>query len=123
MRKDLFMVRQSLCDRVFTDARNELIAFTKTPGYLTYLQNIAEQILALFPDDSLIVYISNADQEKTELLQMVTPNSSFERDPKIAIGGIKVDIPARHLLIDETLDTKLKDQYAWFEENSGLKVV
>jgi vacuolar-type H+-ATPase subunit E/Vma4 len=46
--------------------------------------------------------------------------SSVECDSSIAIGGCKAKCPGSNAELDDTLDTRLESQKAWFYENSRL---
>ena len=50
------------------------------------------------------------------------PSAEVKEDASIAIGGVKGRSDGQSLLVDDTLDSRLKQQTKWFEENSGLYI-
>lgn len=122
LRNNLFTCRTEICDQVFALAKERLIAFTKTPDYIEKLLQSAQMITDALGADAIICY-SPADADKLSILQANYPETDFQQDSNILIGGLRGYSQQSKLAADDTLDTKLHDQREWFIENSGLKVV
>ena len=124
MREELFAVRSDITKKVFEDAASKLKAFVSTPGYDAFLIRSAEQIAQTFSEGPCVVYMRSEDQAKRDLIKEFFPEgSTFETDPKITIGGVKAYCEKLRVFADDTLDTRLSDQRAWFIAHAGLKVV
>ena len=122
-RRNLFIKRNEIVDKVFIDASAKLCEYTKTEEYVTYLKKSAEKINKLFENNACVVYIKEADNDKAELIKEIIPQSEIITSNDISLGGIKAYCEKLSIVADDTLDTKLNDQRIWFTENSGLKVV
>lgn len=122
-KSQIFIRRNEIVSDVFEKATNKLISFTKTDDYTDYLTKSANEIAAVFEGKECIVYIKNDDTDKAELIKSIIKNCTVECDNSIVIGGIKAFCEQSSVIADNTLDSKLNEQYQWFCENSGLKVV
>lgn len=123
LRRELFAQRQEICEKVFDEVRSKLLAYTKTDDYTEMLKASADKAYALFGDVACTVYVAPFDMDKQTVIQSILTDCEIVEDRQIVIGGIKVYCKARGITADDTLDTKLADQRAWFTEHSGLKVV
>lgn len=122
-RNALFSERQSICDKVFEEARVKLLDFTKTEDYTEFLQRSLKEIAALCGTDSCEISVCPADEDKRGLILSLIPGASVSADNHITLGGIRAYCPQKGVMMDDTLDTRLNEQRRWFVENSGLKVV
>lgn len=123
LRDGLFLERQTIRDEVFAQAREKLTAFAQTEDYTQFLSKSLSEIAQTAGSDQCIVSVAPADENKRDMIQSQLPEAQIVVDNHILIGGMKAHIPAQGIMLDDTLDTRLSDQYAWFNENSGLKVV
>ena len=123
LRDELFRERQALADKVFAQAREKLIAFTKTDDYTGFLRRSLEEIKAHCGTASCVISVSPSDEEKRSLIESVLPDAQIAVDQHILIGGIRANCPALGILMDDTLDARLEEQREWFIENCGMKVV
>ena len=122
-RKELFIKRNEITQSVFDDVREKLKDFVNSDDYTQYLKRSAQQIAELFGDNDCVVYIKEQDSNKVDMIKTIITDCTVEFDESIELGGIKAYCKALNILADNTLDSKLDDEYAWFAENSGLKVV
>ncbi len=122
-RKELFNKRNEITQSVFDDVREKLKDFVNSDDYTQYLKRSAQQIAELFGDNDCVIYIKEQDSNKVDMIKTIITDCTVEFDESIELGGIKAYCKALNILADNTLDSKLDDEYAWFAENSGLKVV
>lgn len=123
LRNEQFEARQEICDKVFDEATDKLSAFTQTDDYTAFLQRSVSEIGDYCGDSQVVVSISPADEDKRMIIEKALSNAQIETDNTIRIGGLKAYCPARGVLLDDTLDSRLEQQREWFYEHSGLKVV
>lgn len=121
-RRKLTALRTSLCDAVFAEAREKLLAFRATPQYkdlvLKSVRNAAEMLSG---DDTAEIFICRADEGFAEEIKSAFgAPCEVQAAADIALGGVRVR--AGNYLIDDTLDKRLSAQKTWFLENSGLSV-
>lgn len=123
LRNELFTERMTICENVFSEAREKLIAFTKTEDYKDFLNLSLQAIGEKCGFASCQISVSPCDEDKSELIQAVIPSAQITADNHIEIGGIKAFCPDLGIMMDDTLDSRLTEQRQWFIENCGLKVV
>lgn len=122
-RTRLFEKRKEIVNKVFDEAVKKLEEFTVSDEYLNFLKSSAEKIKAEFGEKSCTVYISDKDADKSQIISSVIEDCIILNDSSIKIGGIKAYCEDLSIILDDTLDTRLREQKLWFTENSGLKVV
>lgn len=121
-RRKLTALRASLCEAVFAEAREKLLAFRETPQYRELvLKSVRSAAEALDGDGAAEIYICPADEVlKDEIQSAFGAPCGIQTAADIALGGVRVR--AGCYLIDDTLDKRLSAQKTWFLENSGLSV-
>lgn len=123
-KKVLFERREEIKTQVFEKAAEKLHSFTKTADYDNLLKNSAKAMAEAFGDNPCTLYVKEDDKEKaTALTPVFNGKTTIVVDSKILIGGLHSNCEALGIVMDDTLDTKLKDQNQWFLENSKLAVV
>ena len=122
-RKALFLNRVQHADAVFNDVKDRLIRFTKTEDYRAFLRRSAQSAASLFHGAAVTVYVRPDDlQFKDEIVSAYGSDCTVESEPKIRVGGLRFIEKSGRYAADDTLDSRLDNQHAWFEENSGLQL-
>lgn len=120
-KKEIYKKRQNYQKEVFESAADLLRAFVKSPEYKPFL----EQCLADLGDKvskNLTFYILEEDTVAAKAIAKRFAGAKTEYSTAFCIGGFRVRDDDKHILIDETLDTKLQEQTDWFLLNSQMKV-
>lgn len=123
LRNELFRERQSLADSVFDQAKDKLIAFTKTEDYTAFLKRSLDMIKSNCGASHCVISLSPSDEDKRDLIRDALPDARIDTDNHILIGGIKANCPDLGILMDDTLDSRLEEQRTWFIETCKMKVV
>ncbi|WP_405357470.1 V-type ATP synthase subunit E [Ruminococcus sp.] len=123
LRNELFYERQTLADKVFDEARQKLVAFTKTDDYNRFLGRSLAEIKVKCGTARCDIAIAPTDEDKRGLIADVFPDARITADPHIQIGGVKANCPELGILMDDTLDSRLEEQRRWFIETCSMKVV
>ena len=120
VRKKLFLKRDEIKTSVFDLSLQQLVAFTETADYPSFLTRCMQSILTEFPDtQSAVVFLRTCDLQYSDTIShAVQISCSFTADDTIQLGGLKVRLG--DIIADDTLDTRLASQSQWFEEHSGL---
>lgn len=122
-RRTLSDLRTSLCEQVFSRARAQIEAYTKTDAYREFLLRSAQKIGEMFRGGEVTLFISQADSDKADAIcKSFGEACTVTVSSDILLGGIRAADRKSHQLADNTLDTALAEQKAWFLENSGLSV-
>ena len=123
LRNELFKERQTISDEVFRQAEEKLKDFTKTNDYTDFLARSLQEIKERCGTDKCVLHLAPMDENRREWILSQLPEAQIIVDNHITIGGVKAYCPAQGIMLDDTLDARLNEQRAWFNENSGLKVV
>lgn len=123
LRRELFMERERLAESVFAEVLDKLAEYSSTPEYRAAVVRSAKEASELCGDSACTVLIKPADMSLSDEIRSCFAEASVIADDTVTVGGIKVICEDKGLVIDDTLDTRLSGQRAWFAMNSGLKVV
>lgn len=120
-RKQVFARRGEIERQVLSGVAERLKKFTESGDYEAFLLGSAKRIAAEF-DGSFTLLMRPEDMKYQAALLAEFPSAEVKEDASIAIGGLKGRSDGQSLLVDDTLDSRLKQQTKWFEENSGLYI-
>ncbi|MCD8028647.1 MAG: V-type ATP synthase subunit E [Erysipelotrichaceae bacterium] len=119
--KKLINKRDEYVKAVFDEAKKELLEFSKSDEYITFMQAKISKVADTFKDTDAILYIKEEDLSlKDELLKALGYEIEVKVSDDIKIGGIMIEDLKNALIVDETLDFALNNQKEWFNKNSGL---
>lgn len=122
-RKEIFVKRQEISDKVFEKAKKKLLEYTKTAKYSDMLKKSTKEISSRLNADDVVLLVKEDDMKfEKELKAAFGRSCEVKSSNEITIGGVMGMSHKMGLLADETLDTKLSEQHEWFYENSGLCV-
>lgn len=121
-RKEVFARRAEIEQAVLSGAAEKLRKFTESGEYEQFLLASAKRIAAEFDGGSVTLLMRAEDMKFSQALCAVFGSAEAKEDPSISIGGLKGRSDGQSLLVDDTLDSRLKQQTKWFEENSGLYI-
>lgn len=123
-RRELLLRREEITGEVFSHVRQRLSDFVKGPDYAGFLEETADSLSEKCKEKSgTVVLLRREDISLGERLKgRFGADARVEEDESIKIGGLKVMNQASGLFLDESLDSRLEDQKAWFYANSGLTV-
>ena len=122
--KKLFIERLKMTDEVFRKAQVKLVEYTETAQYSQKLLKSAADTAEYFGENDCVLYINERDMNAADDIKaLFKGNAEIKVDKTIDIGGIKGYCESMGIIIDETLDTKLKAQREWFVENCSLSVL
>lgn len=122
-RRTLAALRTSLCEQVFSRVRAQIAAYTETDAYRENLLASIREIAALFADGDVELCIAAKDADKEDAIKAAFgAPCTVTVSAGISLGGVTARDRKSQRLADNTLDTALEAQKAWFLENSGLSV-
>lgn len=120
-KKDIYSIRKEYQNQVFSSAKKELIEFTKSDEYISFLQKSLNDLSDKVSKN--VTVFRSADDKKCEpLIKKVFPEANIEIDTTIEIGGIKVKDFEKNIVLDDTLDTRLFEQNEWFISNAKMQI-
>ena len=123
-RKKVSLRRRNMMKDMFKECRKKITEFTLSEEYAKALQGYASNIAGVLKEPDTELFVKEPDIKWAKVIQ-----KGFGRDCKInvandiLIGGIRGYSASRGLIVDATLDAKLKDQEDWAAENFGVLLV
>lgn len=109
IRKGLGEKREEIKELLFHDVKQKLEEYKKTEGYYDYLVGHIKKALHFARKEAIEIYIDPEDLEKQEKLEQDT-------GVKIRIseygfgGGVRAVIRSKRVLIDQSFETKLREE-------------
>ena len=123
-RTNLTDKRAEITKKVFEDAKNKLLDFTKSADYEEFLKKSAHKFSELFPEGNAVIYVKSEDEKFAPAIKAAFAREcSVETDSSIVIGGCRCKVEGGSVVADDTLETRLDNQKDWFLHNSEMTVV
>lgn len=119
-RRVLLARREEIADAVLRKAAERVAAFTASEEYGAFLAASAKKAAAALPGGRPTVYLRPADQAHRSAIADAVGDCAFASDDSIVLGGLRMVGEDGKISVDDTLDTRLAAQRAWFQKNSGL---
>lgn len=108
MKREFGKKQDELKEKLFAELRNKLAAFMETPEYTKLLEKQILEAKELAGGEFITIYIDPGDEEKIRGLAL--PNSADIQVSEYSfLGGTRAVIPSRHVLIDNSFQTKLAE--------------
>lgn len=120
--KKLIAKRDEYVSEVFKNAKDELVAFTKSSDYKDYLLKQAKK--ASENDfEHAVMYVRQEDLKfADDLKKAYGKDVAVEASDEITLGGLILENKEDALVVNETLEFALENQKSWFANNSGLMI-
>ena len=113
-------IGQLLKDKLFVEVKDMLANFMETREYQELLERQIRSAKEFAGDEALIVYMDPSDEDKARRLALHN-NVTVKISEYSFSGGIRAVIPSKHVLIDHSFDTKLKEARHDFTFHLGGK--
>lgn len=121
-RRHLLEQRQEMTETLFGEAREKLVAFTDSDRYLPFLRASVDAIKAQASANTVYYFADRDEKRAAEIKALLPDGARAEFTASIAIGGVSAYDAERDVFLDDTLDTRLEEQRAWFASSSGLTI-
>ena len=121
-RQAVFKKREEVAGLVFLEVKARFAQYTKTAEYKENVMAELAELAGEYDHAHSTVYIREADKNFADEIENVLAGCKLVLDPAIRCGGWKLENSGAKILIDEALETRLEEQKAWFELNSGLSL-
>ena len=118
IKRDWTKKQNELKEKLFSEVKELLDSFTKTPEYETYLTGKIKEALAFAEDDEISVYLSPEDSALAEKLQQTT-GVTIQIAKDSFLGGIRATIPQKNILIDHSFAGNFETAYKEFKFDGG----
>ena len=118
IKRDWTKKQNELKEKIFSEVKELLEAFTKTPEYETYLITKIKEALDFAENDEISVYLSPEDSALAEKIQQAT-GASIQIAKASFLGGIRATIPQKNILIDHSFAGNFEAAYKEFKFDGG----
>ena len=118
LKRILSRKHNQLKDKLFVEVQDLLAQYMETPEYLDLLKPQIQHAMDLAGTDPLIIYMDPSDADKINLLSL-SCSANIRISEYSFGGGTRAVIPTRHILIDNSFDTKLEEAKRNFRFETG----
>ena len=118
IKRDWNKKQNELKEKIFSEVKELLESFTKTPEYENYLTAKIKEALDFAEDDEISIYLSPEDSFLIEKLQKTT-DATIQIAKDSFLGGIRATIPHKNILIDHSFAGNFEAAYKEFKFDGG----
>ena len=105
---------------LFVELRDMLANYLETQDYQKLLERQVKQAVEFAGNDQMIIYLDPVDEDKLNRLALHNGNAELRISEYSFTGGTRAVIPARHILIDNSFQTKLEEAREKFHFDLSL---
>ncbi len=112
--------QEELKDKLFVELKDRLSNFMESGEYQHLLEAQVKAAKEFAGEAELIIYMDPSDQDKLQRIAM-HHNAVIKVSEYSFLGGTRAVIPAKHILIDNSFETKLNEARHGFKFDLGGK--
>lgn len=109
IKRTLSHKQEELKEKLFIEVKDMLANFMETPEYYQLLEDQIQQAITFAGDDNIVIYLDPADESKARELALAHNKTQLLISEYSFSGGTRAVIPSRHILIDNSFQTKLAE--------------
>ena len=120
LKREFSRRQEELKDKLFVELRDKLANFMETQEYQRLLDRQVKAVKEFAGNEELIVYMDPSDVDKVQRIAL-HHNASIKISEYSFDGGTRAVIPGKHILIDNSFETKLNEARHEFKFDLGGK--
>ena len=120
LRREVSHRLEELKDKLFVELRDMLANYLETQDYQKLLERQVQHAVEFAGTDQVIIYLDPVDEDKCNRLALHNGNAELRISEYSFTGGTRAVIPARHILIDNSFQTKLEEAREKFHFDLSL---
>ena len=120
LKREVSHKQEELKDKLFVELKDLLENFMDTADYQRLLECQVKAVKEFTGHAELIIYMDPSDQDKLQRIAL-HHNATIKVSEYSFMGGTRAVIPAKHILIDNSFETKLKEARHEFKFDLGGK--
>ena len=120
LKREFSRRQEELKDKLFVELKDKLANFMETQEYQRLLDHQVKAVKEFAGDEELIVYMDPSDVDKVQRIAL-HHNASIKISEYSFNGGTRAVIPGKHILIDNSFETKLSEARHEFKFELGGK--
>lgn len=109
IKRTLGQKQEELKDKLFVELKDMLANFLESQEYVNLLEKQIKAAAEFAGSDPIIIYIDPADEDKARRLALHHGSAQIRVSEYSFSGGCRAVIPNRHILIDNSFQTKLEE--------------
>lgn len=119
LKRNWSLKQNELKETLFAEVKNRVQQFTATPEYQDYLCRRIREAKDFAEDDEILIFLSSNDKELLDSLTART-GCPLQVSSENFLGGIRAEIPAKNILIDNSFAPNLAAMHKEFKFDGGL---
>ena len=119
LKRNWSLKQNELKETLFAEVKNRVQQFTATPEYQDYLCRRIREAKDFAEDDEILIFLSPNDKELLDSLTART-GCPLQVSSENFLGGIRAEIPAKNILIDNSFAANLEAMHKEFKFDGGL---
>ena len=120
LKREFSRRQEELKDKLFVELKDKLANFMETQEYQRLLDRQVKAVKEFAGNEELIVYMDPSDVDKVQRIAL-HHNASIKISEYSFDGGTRAVIPGKHILIDNSFETKLNEARHEFKFDLGGK--
>lgn len=118
LKREVSRKQEELKDKLFVELKDRLANFMETQEYQHLLERQVKEAKEFAGDEELVIYMDPSDADKAQLIAMQY-NANIKPSEYSFNGGMRAVLPHKHILIDNSFDTKLSEARHDFKFDLG----
>lgn len=114
IRRSLGQKQEELKEKLFVELKDMLANFLESKEYQQLLEHQIAEAVRFAGEDEVIIYLDPTDEDKMRRLALHHSTASIRLSQYSFTGGTRAVIPSRHILIDNSFQTKLAEAQEQF---------
>lgn len=121
LKRMLGQKQEELKDKLFIELKDMLANFLETREYQQLLERQIQSALDFAGDDAITIYLDPVDEDKLRRLALHHGTADIRLSEYSFGGGSRAVIPSRHILIDNSFQTRLEEARESFHFDLNLE--
>ena len=122
LKKQVLCFRNELVERIVHECETQILQFVDSSKYMPYLLSGIKNAIDKFSIQSAKIQLRKEDLKFRDEFLKIKELSGITSDHKNKLGGFKLIDSERGIMIDQTLETILKDQVRRFSKTDGVRI-
>lgn len=122
LKRKLLLKRDEYASLVFGEVKDRLLAYAAGPEYADFIRRKLQGVAREYHPKKPSAAVREQDLHLKSVFEEALPACTLHVSKDIAIGGFIMKDEGKAYIINESLDSVLEEQKAWFFSNSGLRI-
>ena len=123
LRRSLHARREELCRKVFDAVRGRLLEYAGSEAYRGSLLDRLRALPEGYDHSASTLSLRQEDLPLADSIRAILPGCAVQADKDVKLGGFTLRNEAAGVLLDHTLDERLRAGRPWFLEHCNLRVI